>query len=406
MKADTDNENNIFNKIIFYLICLLPISIIAGSLVININVILIILFFFVEIVKKNKYFIFNNYIFILFLIYYAYLILSSILIAGNDDSLLRSLGIIRYLLLSFSIAYIIKNTNQKKILYFWGIIFLIVSLDILYEYILGENVLGYKSGYHGRIASFTGDELNIGGYYFGFFLLSSVLLVNKKYLFPISILFFLFISVIIGERANFLKVFFLITFFFLFVYKINLKKKIAGIIFFSLFIVGVIASDEKLSGRFYTQFHQNDLKFFTGIKTRTPHYSHYLTSIKIFKDHPLFGIGIKNFRNISHKKEYHGTKTGSYGGGHHPHQTHFELLSETGLIGYFILISIFIYSLYYGIKEYLKSKNIFLACSIIFIVVTFIPLIPSGSFFTTYTATIFWINYGFLLGNLKLIKFK
>ena len=406
MKADRDSENNIFNKIIFYLICLLPISIIAGSLVININVILIILFFLIEIIKKNKYFVFNNYIVLLFTIYYVYLILSSILIAESDESLLRSIGVIRYLLLSLSIAYIIKNLDQKKILYFWGIIFLIVSFDILFEYIFGENILGYKSGYHGRIASFTGDELNIGGYYFGFFLLTSALLIKKNYLFPISILFFLFISIIIGERANFLKVFLLVTFFFLFIYKISLKKKIASIILFSVFTVGIIASDEKLSGRFYTQFQQNDLKFFTGIKTRTPHYSHYITSIKIFKDYPLFGIGIKNFRNISHKKEYHGTGTGSYGGGPHPHQTHLELLSETGLIGYFILISIFIYSLYFGIREYVKSKNIFLACSIIFILVTFIPLIPSGSFFTTYTATIFWINYGFLLGNSKIINLK
>ena len=159
-------------------------------------------------------------------------------------------------------------------------------------------------------------------------------------------------------------------------------------------------------GRFYTQFQQNDLKFLTGLKTRTPHYSHYITSIKVFKDHPLFGIGIKNFRNVSHKKEYHGTGTGFYGGGPHPHQTHLELLTETGLIGYLILMSIFIYSLFLGIKEYFKTKNVYLASSIIFILVTFIPLIPSGSFFTTYTATIFWINYGFLIGNSKLIKFK
>ena len=118
MKADRDNENNIFNKIIFYLICLLPISIIAGSLVININVILIILFFLIEIIKKNKYFVFNNYIVLLFIIYYVYLILSSILIAESDESLLRSIGIIRYLLLSLSIAYIIKNLDQKKFFIF------------------------------------------------------------------------------------------------------------------------------------------------------------------------------------------------------------------------------------------------------------------------------------------------
>ena len=31
-----------------------------------------------------------------------------------------------------------------------------------------------------------------------------------------------------------------------------------------------------------------------------------------------------------------------------------------------------------------------------FVIATLIPLLPSGSFFTTYTASIFWINYGLL----------
>ena len=35
--------------------------------------------------------------------------------------------------------------------------------------------------------------------------------------------------------------------------------------------------------------------------------------------------------------------------------------------------------------------------SLLFIIATLIPLLPSGSFFTTYSASIFWINYGLLL---------
>jgi hypothetical protein len=36
------------------------------------------------------------------------------------------------------------------------------------NFILGKNILGFSSEYPARIASFTGDELIIGGFYFGF----------------------------------------------------------------------------------------------------------------------------------------------------------------------------------------------------------------------------------------------
>ena len=78
----------------------------------------------------------------------------------------------------------------------------------------------------------------------------------------------------------------------------------------------------------------------------------------------------------------------------HPHQTHFELLSELGLIGYILILSNIIFLLW-RIK-YLKN-NFYKIGSILFLVATLIPLLPSGSFFTSYTATIFWINYSLLI---------
>ena len=44
-------------------------------------------------------------------------------------------------------------------------------------------------------------------------------------------------------------------------------------------------------------------------------------------------------------------------------------------------------------KNQLNNKNLYQLAGIIFIITSFTPLIPSGSFFTTYGATIFWINF-------------
>ena len=127
--------------------------------------------------------------------------------------------------------------------------------------------------------------------------------------------------------------------------------------------------------------------------------AHYDTAIKIFKNNILLGTGLKNFRNESGKSKYF-NKEFSFTDSRqatHPHQLHFEILSELGLIGYILFILLFYFTFSSAIKIYYKRKNLFQLSSLLFILATLIPLLPSGSFFTTYTATIFWINYGLLI---------
>ena len=73
------------------------------------------------------------------------------------------------------------------------------------------------------------------------------------------------------------------------------------------------------------------------------------------------------------------------------------MLSETGLFGYISFILFFILTLFKGINSYFKTKDKYLLAGIIFTIATLIPILPSGSFFTTYTACIFWINYALIV---------
>ena len=52
----------------------------------------------------------------------------------------------------------------------------------------------------------------------------------------------------------------------------------------------------------------------------------------------IFGSGLKTFRIESHKNEF-SLLPGGFGGGNHPHQLHFELLSE--LRNYWLLTHYF-----------------------------------------------------------------
>ena len=396
-------------KINVFLIVTLPFSLLAGSLINNLNIVLIVLIFLLDCGKRNNFYIFKETSFIFLFIIWLYLIFNSIFVGETTESIIRSLGYIRFFILTYAIYFyfnIEEKTYQKEILKYWLFLFLIVSIDLLVEIIFGKNILGMESTYPARLASFTGDELKIGGYYFGFISLALAFLINynKKYFLLFFILFFV-LSLAIGERANFIKVFLIYIMFILFIFEISLYKKITIFLFFLIIASLVIINVPNLKSKFYNQIlhinseDSNDKISFNNFQLekllKNKHISHYYTAINIFKENPIFGIGLKEFRIESVKKKY--SLAGiAYGQGMHPHQVHFEILSELGMIGYLLIISNLFYIIFNALKNNEKN-NLFIKSSVIFIVVSFVPLIPSGSFFTTYGATIYWINYSLLI---------
>jgi len=88
-------------------------------------------------------------------------------------------------------------------------------------------------------------------------------------------------------------------------------------------------------------------------------------------------------------------------GSTHPHQIHLEFLSETGLFGYSIFLIFIILSIFLSIKSNLKNKNVFQFSGILFVIFSLLPLIPTGSFFSTYSSGLFWINYSLMVGYIR-----
>ena len=396
---------NVNDKKIIYLIYFLPISLLAGSLIINLTVFFINIFFIIEIVKEKKFKkVFNIYTFFLILIL-IYLILNSILISKNTESIIKAVGFLRFIIFTTAIAYYFKieeSKYEKKILTFWFSIFLIVTFDLLFEFIFGFNTLNFKSIYQGRLAGFTGDELKIGGYYFGFFLLSVLIFSNNQKYFILFFTVFLITSYLIGERSNFIKVIFISIIFIFFTLKIDNLKKILILALPVMIILLITFSNETYKQRFYVYIIKPVIEKNIASKFSTDkHISHYRLAIDMFDNNKFFGVGFKNFRHESfHRQVNLGENIAVTT---HPHQIHLELLSELGIIGYMIIISFLIYAIFDGYKIYkFKNSKISLAATF-FILATLLPLIPSGSFFTTYGATIFWINFSFILrNNLKL----
>jgi O-antigen ligase len=399
------NEKKI-NKALLFLIYLFPISLISSSAINNIFITLIDIFFIIILIREKNYKFIKDKPFIILFFFWIYLILNLFFSIDFNNSLSRSLGVIRFIFFAYAIKYCFNLNSskyQEKILKIWTIIFLIISFDLIFESVFGFNTLGFVSYMPGRLAGFLNQELKIGNFYHGllFVIAAFILIKQKSKLGFLSIIIFVTISLLIGERSNFAKVIISLIFFLIFFEKklLSLKKVIT---LFSILIICsiVIIKSQTRQNRFYGQFF-NYIKEngFIEYLYISQNFAHNITAYKIFLNYPIFGIGVRNFNQECIKDLYNDEKL-NYNKGRcstHPHQYYFEILSETGIIGFLIFISAFIYILYSGFVSYFRKKNLILLGSLSFAISSLIPFVPSGSFFTTYSASIFWLNIGLIL---------
>ena len=396
------------------LIIFLPISLLIGSGVINLTIIIFDLLFLIDIFKKKKIHFLNNNIFYALLLFWISLIINSAFSSNFENSIPRVIGFFRFIILVNGISFYLNiNDNQysKIVFKIWSFLFLIVLFDLLFEFIFGFNVLGNVSYIPGRLSSFLGDELKIGNYFFGFILITIVFFHNtfKKISITYFLIFlFLIVAFLIGERSNFIKIFIMLL---LFSFLLHKKHFIRLLIFyfvsFSILITTAMLNDNYKS-RFWEMLGEplkKDLNLFTTLKN-SPYGAHYDAAIKIFQKNKIFGVGIKNFRNESHNKDYENKEFVFYEfrSSTHPHQIHFEFLSETGLFGYLTFLLFYIYSLIVFYKNQKNYINLYQLSGALFLITVIIPFLPSGSFFTTYSATIFWINYAIMISPNHLVN--
>ena len=223
-----ENFNYIFA---YHLIILLPLTIVTSSVIMNLDVILISLIFLFTIIKEKNYEIFKNNFFIFISIFFIFLLLNLFNSIDFINSLNRTFGFLRFIFLSFALAYFLsfKSFKYIKIIFIsWFVIFTFISIDLLIEFIFGQNIFGFSNQFPGRLSGMLNDELKIGGFYFGFILitLSTIFYYYEKKLGIILMIIFLSIGLLIGERSNFIKIIFSLSLFAIFFNIFSKKLKI------------------------------------------------------------------------------------------------------------------------------------------------------------------------------------
>jgi len=400
------------NLLTISIISLLPISIIIGNLIFQLNLVIIIVLFLFHLVSSNNQiniFEDKNEIKIFFIIL-IYLVINTLISKDWTLSIRRNFLYFEFFLIVLALRYFLSNKDVlKKVIFNWFIIVCIVSFDIFFEYNFGFNTLGFtnETGYTGRIASFFKDELIVGSFILSFTIpIFSFFYINNK--FKLSLLFILITTVAIflsGERASSLKMLLSLMLIFIFWdYKNYFKKYVILTLILATVLISLnpkIKETNFIRNDIIHRYISTTLNIISADNSKSLKQnlmaSRYLNqgvfSFEIFKNNIFFGVGNKNYFEACRKYVIGYEKNHCYT---HAHQTYYELISEHGLVGSLIILICLGYLIFfYGINNLNKKDRKKLNILRIYLILAFIPLIPSGSFFSSYISSLFWINYTF-----------
>ena len=430
-------NNNYFRvaPILFYLI---PFALGLGPALPDILLSTIAVTFFLYIIINKNWEILKNKFSIFFLCFWIVIVTNSFFSENFNTSFRISFFYIRYLFFSLAVYYIIRYnkkfllntfysiTLSLYIIFFFGFFQLITGYNIFFDNLNDLINLGLRE-HPQRVSGLFGEELILGGYLVRIFPLYFALYLIQRKKFVINFLFLsnfilLFImSFYAGERSAIVLLLLILVLSFLFI-KSFYKIKVYSLIFLLITSILIFSLDKKINFRFFDQtlFHQiiqnNKIYIFSE-----QHESHFLVAYRIFKAHIIFGAGIKSFSKLCHQDKYNEdiVKLPKHDGTFiylscttHPHNTYFQILSETGLFGFLFLIIILIYLLkrfFYLIrlkklKDFNTEKyNFSIMLNILFLSFLF-PFMPTGNFFSNWLSVAYYMPLGFFLHSVDLFK--
>lgn len=427
---------NFFNLIL----CCLPISFVIGNLIINLNIFILIILGLIIIKDKNLSIKFD-FISITLTLYFFVTFVSTIInnqIPGVEIYFKTALYF-RFLVLFFIFRALSEN-NFINFDNFFKICFLFtffIALDILFQYLVGTNFLGFRPLYNEFYTGVFNAEKIAGGYLQEFFLLSFLFLIllrEEKYF---GLLFITFIVVsflaiaISGNRMPFILVSFSLILLFYFIKSFRIKI-IFSIILFSLIFSYVLKTNEKINQNYLNMIHKvlvngkiftfggttydpkkqylkdsrkddiipENLKkysFFAEGSSSSNHGYIYLLTLRSFNENKVIGNGFKSSRRYCFNEDIVEGKWCLS----HPHNYHLEVLNDSGLLGY-LFLSISILALFINSYKNLRTrKNL---VTLVFTIALFIEIWPiksTGSIYGTWNGSISWLILALCTQNLK-----
>jgi len=413
-----------FEYYTYLLAVLFPFTYLIGTGLVNSISILIAIFGFILMINKPFLSILKLYpILFFYIIFSIVLILSSLFSNQILYSMSKSLPYFLYFFFLYAFFEVIKNYKETFFFNFFKILLtinLILILSVIYELIVNDFDLRLQ---------LTGifEKKILGIIVLKIVFLKIGLLLHFHSKFNENLFRFLYFYIIISSlilillsqhRTSFFLFVFGLLIFFIFnkkTFKINLL--ISLFLFFVLLIMSLV-----FDNILYKSFIINviDSIFINNkIYLFSEHYNgHYISAYKMFVHNPFNGIGPNLFRFECLDEKYiyiYKSFTDAFNifrelnsCSTHPHNYYIQLLAETGIFGFLIFLSFFIYIFYLLVNLILiKSinNNILLFSSLISLFLSFFPFVPSLNFFNSWSTTLSFIPLAFVIvlnsSNLK-----
>ena len=417
-------------KTINILFLLIPVSYIAGNLLINLNILLLFLtgvFFYGKNLFKINLDIIDKLIVCLF-IFFLFICLANYFKSSELTSLdlkfitSKTIFYFRYLIFYFILRYFIENKIVSLKLFFISCLLccLFVCFDIFYQLIFGSDIFGYE-GVNRKLSGPFGDEWIAGAYLqkfapLGFFALPLIIKLSQKkkllILLIISFLIILAAMVLSGNRMPL--ILFLFVIFLLFIFEKKLLKYLFPLIFLSsALIFSIYNSSEEIKTNI-DSFITYSKKLSTVITSEKinrlempSHYAEFESFYDTWQMNKLIGGGVRSFRiNCPNRGNIDPDERSTCNT--HPHNYYLEILTDLGLVGLFLILLIFSAIFYKSFisKYFLNSNkilksNYFITPFLFLFIAEIFPIKSTGSFFTTFNSAYIFLIMAVIVSLLK-----
>ena len=429
-----DNPNTWFYKtnILSILVSSIPFFLILSIFIADLILSVSALGFLIFILITKKFNIFKNKVFIISNLFVCVCLVSSLFTDNVSYYFLNSLKLVRFAFFILLVQYLIDydkkflkfflNSLKISILFLFAGFFLqVLEFEFISKYLIGN-----------RFSSFFFDEHIMGSYLVKILPLTLCLMIffNEKKLLFLIFLISLFLIIVSGERAAVISISMFLILLIFFTNFFNTKIKIYFFLILILFSTTTLYLFPKVKFRIidqtlfqlsiieperdYVEFKISDNPerwtaiaredYFIPLK----YYLMFSSGLNMFSDNYLTGSGIKSFRIKCKELKYYSKRnykafrdkpddyyegfTGIDNCSTHPHNYYIQLLAETGIFSFIIVLSVWFVSFFKFFKiKFIENKIIYLS-----IVVNLFPLITTGSLYNNYLSILLILPFCFI----------
>lgn len=335
--------------------------------VFQIFVILIdILFLFLLYARQERHFVKQHKtLLLMFGVFFVYLGLQSLFAINVKAALSNGLGMIRFVILLFALWYVF-NTKEKihKLIYSVLVIVFLLFVDSTYQYYSGTDIFGFEK-YGGYRLTAWDSRAKLGMFLpvFSGIVFASIFIIKRRWFAVVGAMMLLMMVFFSGNKGPLIYLTASIVTVLLLSHTYR-KYLLPILVILGMMFAVAVSTNDVISARF-AQF-KNPL----SAKNTSGRNQIYETAIEMIKEHPLLGMGSRNFNEnfpFYYQKVYDRKKETTYYDDAylkqpalHTHSVLLSFLVNWGLIGTILFFAI----LFYIYRKYIRHNDVALLASV------------------------------------------